>query len=306
MVLEREDDCFVVRTATSAAEGLDSIRDSPPDCIVSDYEMPGQSGSEFLQRVRDEYPELPFILFTGKGSEEVASDAISAGVADYLRKRSGTEQYELLANRIENAVGPRRSATQLGRQEELMGLTEVTANTGGWELDLETNDMRITTGASRIGGLEDNDIPFERALDMFHPDDREEVQAAFDRAVRTEKRVQGTWRVRTVDGDRRVLDVTITPATSDGDVTALRGAVHDVAERHQRREPLQYEETARIEGEQSHWVTQIAPVVVDGTVEYITGATRDITERGEREQELREKSNLLDESRMPSNTVEPG
>ena len=51
-----------------------------------------------------ERPELPFILFTGKGSEEVASEAISTGVTDYLRKGTSTERYELLCNRIRNAV----------------------------------------------------------------------------------------------------------------------------------------------------------------------------------------------------------
>jgi PAS domain S-box-containing protein len=65
--------------------------------------MPGMTGLEFLREVREEYHDLPFILFTGRGSEEVASDAISMGVTDYLQK-GGTEQYELLANRITNAV----------------------------------------------------------------------------------------------------------------------------------------------------------------------------------------------------------
>ena len=42
--------------------------------------MPEMNGIEFLETVRGTYPELPFILFTGKGSEQVASDAIAAGV----------------------------------------------------------------------------------------------------------------------------------------------------------------------------------------------------------------------------------
>jgi len=47
---------------------------------------------EFLRDVRERYPDIPFILFTGKGTEEIASDAISAGVTDYLQTETGTSQ----------------------------------------------------------------------------------------------------------------------------------------------------------------------------------------------------------------------
>ena len=107
--LEHEDSRFTVETATSANEGRDLINDGPPDCIISGYSMPGMDGLEFLQAVRAEYPELPFILYTSTGSEAVASDAISTGVTDYLRKSSDSEQHKLLANRIENAVVAYRS-----------------------------------------------------------------------------------------------------------------------------------------------------------------------------------------------------
>ena len=93
--LEKEDDRFSVETATSAGEGIDIISHRPPDCVISDYDMPEMNGITFLDAVRQEFPDLPFILFTGKGSEKVASDAISADVTDYLQKESGTEQYTI-------------------------------------------------------------------------------------------------------------------------------------------------------------------------------------------------------------------
>ncbi|ERG98798.1 MAG: signal transduction histidine kinase [Haloquadratum sp. J07HQX50] len=114
--LEREDDRFETEIVTSASDGLARLADSPFDCIISDYDMPAQNGIEFLKTVRKEYPGLPFILYTGKGSEEVASEAISAGVTDYLQKSPGTEQYELLTHRIINAVD--YSQAQQWAQEE--------------------------------------------------------------------------------------------------------------------------------------------------------------------------------------------
>jgi len=120
--VERGDDRFDIETATSTREGLDSLARGDFDCVVSDYDMPGQNGIEFLEDVRTDYPDLPFILFTGKGSEEVASEAISAGVTDYLQKGSGTERYELLANRVLNAVEQYRSKQRAAELDRIRTL----------------------------------------------------------------------------------------------------------------------------------------------------------------------------------------
>ncbi|WP_181685319.1 response regulator [Halorhabdus salina] len=87
------------------------------DCVVSDYQMPRIDGLQLLDRVRSAYPNLPFVLFTGKGSEEIASEAIAAGVTDYVQKGTGTERVAILANRIENAVEQRRVEQRLQDSE---------------------------------------------------------------------------------------------------------------------------------------------------------------------------------------------
>lgn len=122
-LLAQQSDQLNVITAASAAEGLDRLATRSVDCIISDYRMPEKDGIELLKAVRAEYSDLPFILFTGEGSETVASDAIAAGATDYLRKGHGTERYELLANRIENAVEQYRTnqrATELERVRALV------------------------------------------------------------------------------------------------------------------------------------------------------------------------------------------
>jgi len=120
--LERVDERLDVETVTTVREGLDRLADDAFDCVVSDYDMPGRNGIDFLEAVRENGWDLPFILYTGKGGEEVASEAISAGVTDYLQKSTGTSQYEVLTNRITNAVEQHRDsqrATQLDRIRSL-------------------------------------------------------------------------------------------------------------------------------------------------------------------------------------------
>lgn len=111
-ILEQQNAIFDVDVLTSAAEAEERLAEVEYDCIVSDYDMPNMDGIEFLEVVREHSPELPFILYTGKGSEEVASEAISIGVTDYVEKSPGPEQYELLENRIKNAAEQYRALSR--------------------------------------------------------------------------------------------------------------------------------------------------------------------------------------------------
>ncbi|WP_211086531.1 hybrid sensor histidine kinase/response regulator [Halarchaeum nitratireducens] len=100
--LTRHDERFAVTIETAPEEALERVREDPRqfDCVVSDYEMPTMDGLAFLDAVRERDERLPFVLFTGAGSEELASEAIARGVTDYLPKSGGTEQYAVLADRV--------------------------------------------------------------------------------------------------------------------------------------------------------------------------------------------------------------
>ena len=257
--LEREDDRFAVETATSADEGLQRTSDRPPDCVVSDYDMPRLDGIEFLQAVREEYPDLPFILFTGEGSETVASDAIAADVTDYLQKKSGTEQYELLANRIENAVEARREVKRADRQEQLMQLTEVGGDTGGFEVNTETGDMLLTDGARQILNVpEDATHSAGDTLEMTEPALREEIRQTMDQAAETGEQTHGMWPITIPNGEQRLLDVTYTQAVPDEDDATLRGAIRDITGRKEREQKLDLVETLFEHVEECQFIVDVA------------------------------------------------
>jgi len=173
--LEREDDRFDISTATTADEGLTRLSTHEFDCVVSDYEMPGQSGIEFLETVREEYPALPFILYTGKGSEDIASDAISAGVTDYLHKQTGTSQYAVLANRIENAVDTYRAQTELADREKRLNLFFEAFPMGVVEWDEEFNFVRLNDAAETILGYDEADLQGQSWEAIVSESDRELV-----------------------------------------------------------------------------------------------------------------------------------
>jgi CheY-like chemotaxis protein len=95
---------FEVVTATTPKDGLDRLADGGVDCVLSDLEMPGTDGLEFLSTIRVEHPLLPFILFTGNESEQTVTDAFDRGATDFVPKSFCAISEELLCRRIEQAI----------------------------------------------------------------------------------------------------------------------------------------------------------------------------------------------------------
>jgi len=106
--LERELGSVAVTTVAEPSAALDRLDDGEFDCVVSDYDMPGTDGLELFEAIHAEHRRLPFVLYTGKGSEEIASQALNAGVTGYFQK-GGPEQLRRLANRVEQAVDEHRT-----------------------------------------------------------------------------------------------------------------------------------------------------------------------------------------------------
>ena len=156
--LEREDPRLHVRTASSAARGLTRLDDAHFDCIVSDYDMPEKNGLQFLREVRDANPNLPFILFTGKGSEEIASDAISAGITDYLQKEGGSGQYTLLAHRITNAVSQYHSHREIETSQERLSMFFEQSPLGAIEWNEDFEIIRINETGEDILGYDEDEL----------------------------------------------------------------------------------------------------------------------------------------------------
>lgn len=119
--VERADDDVTVRTETRATDALAALDGGSFDCVVSDYAMPEVDGLDFLERVRETHPELPFVMFSGEESDGLVGDAIAAGADGFVRKETGTDQYDLLALQIRNAVGRPRTGTDAdGERRERM------------------------------------------------------------------------------------------------------------------------------------------------------------------------------------------
>jgi PAS domain S-box-containing protein len=107
-----------VTTVDSAAGALVLLQQRTFDVIVSDYQMPGMDGIAFLKTVREEDDEIPFILFTGRGREEVVVEALNSGASSYIQKGGHpTAQFVELEHRIRTNVEHRRARSALSESE---------------------------------------------------------------------------------------------------------------------------------------------------------------------------------------------
>ncbi|MFW6145088.1 MAG: response regulator, partial [Candidatus Natronoplasma sp.] len=125
--LEKENERLDVTAVISPEKALRLIEEGAFDIIVSDYQMPDMDGLEFLQVVREEREsDIPFIIFTGKGREEVAMEALNLGADRYLQKGGDPRaQFGVLAQAIEQeAMHYRTEKMHKEKKKELKNLKD--------------------------------------------------------------------------------------------------------------------------------------------------------------------------------------
>ena len=113
--IEFSDPNIHIKSVTTPKEAQDRLKNEIFDCIVSDYQMPGMDGIELAEQIRLT-SDIPIIMYTGRGSEEVAEAAFTVGVNDYLRKETNPSHYHVLARRIRMAVEKYRGEITLQKQ----------------------------------------------------------------------------------------------------------------------------------------------------------------------------------------------
>ncbi|WP_434523109.1 PAS domain S-box protein [Halorubrum sp. AS12] len=238
--LERIEDAFEVRSETDVDAALDALATEPIDCVVSDYEMPGADGLSLLQRVRDRGIEVPFVLFTGKGSEEIASEAISAGATDYIQKRGGNDRYEVLANRIRNAVDQHRSRIALAASQERLSRFIDQSPLGTIEFDDAFRIVRVNPAAEEILGYDESELiggtwaPFVPGSDRRHVaalerdllSDKGGYQSVNENVRSDGERIRCAWHNQVVTG-------------ADGEVIGVFSQFEDVTEAEARKREIE-------------------------------------------------------------------
>ena len=231
-----------VTTAVSAADAIRLLEQERFDVIISDYQMPEKDGIQLLVEVRTRFGPVPFILFTGKGREEVVIQAINSGADFYLQKGGEPDaQFAELSHKVRQSASRKRAEDSLRESEEkyrhLIEHSEeaiVVVQNGMVKL---ANHKTI-----EFTGYSEQELRAMSIIEFIHPDDRALVMERYQMRLNgKESPSRYAFRLSTKDGNTRWVEISITAINWDGHPATLN-FLTDITERKIAEEALKESE----------------------------------------------------------------
>jgi PAS domain S-box-containing protein len=146
-------------TALTATDAIPLLKNRQYDAIIADYQMPDMDGIAFLKYIRSHYGDLPFILFTGKGREEVVIEALNNGANFYLQKGGEPRsQFAELEHKVRLAIEGRRNADELHESQQRMADIINFLPDATFAIDLAGNVIAWNKAMEEITGIQKKDI----------------------------------------------------------------------------------------------------------------------------------------------------
>jgi PAS domain S-box-containing protein len=234
---------FTVDTAISAKSALEMAQSHPYEVIVSDYEMPGMNGIELLKNLRQTGNEIPFILFTGRGREDVVIQALNEG-ADYYLQKDGdpVPLFAELSHKIMHAVEKKQAKIALKHSEEQAQVLIDHIQDGAFLAQdgilLLSNEVQAT-----MLGYQKNEVMGMPISELIAPEDQERViKRHFDRLAG--EILPETYEFNLLHKDRTTR-IPVRMSVGIGtyqDRPAVIGTLHNVAKEREQESALEKNE----------------------------------------------------------------
>ena len=166
---------FAVDTVNSARSALELMQSHTYEAVISDYQMPGMNGIELLKEIRHADNDIPFILFTGKGREEVVIQALNEGADYYLQKGGDPESlFAELSHKLMLSIGKRKAEAALMHSEEQSRILLEHIQDGAF---LSQDGILLLCNETLAGmmGYSKEEIFGRSIVELIAPEDRQKV-----------------------------------------------------------------------------------------------------------------------------------
>ena len=238
IILTKKND-FEVETAVSGKEALNLYSKNDFDIIISDYKMPGMDGIELLQKIRNMNKNIPYILLTAAGDEEVAMDALNFGADRYIIKKENiSKQFKILFKEIIQEIEHKKTREKLIKSEKKYKDLVKNLPVGIYKT---TPDGKIIDGnaaLAEIFGYSDmEELKLKDAFDLFvNPDDRNKwIETIKEKGI-----VENfEYKIRKPEGDIIwVEDTARAVRDENGEIDHFNGIIRDITEIKEMEEEL--------------------------------------------------------------------
>ncbi|ABN56805.1 multi-sensor signal transduction histidine kinase [Methanoculleus marisnigri JR1] len=200
---------IIVDTTSNPLEACETIMAGRYDAVVSDYMMPGMDGIALLKHVREAGSRVPFIIFTGRGREEVAIEALNSGADFYLQKGGDPRaQFADLANAVRQLAGKQRAEAALRRSEDMLHRAESIFRAAPTGIGMAVDGV-VTEVNERLCDLlgYTRDELVGQSMRLLYPGDAEYESALQQMDVQIRKAGTCTLETRCMRKDGATLDV---------------------------------------------------------------------------------------------------
>ncbi len=229
-----------VKTASSTSEARKVMEQEAFDAIISDYQMPGQNGIEFLKELRESGNTTPFILFTGKGREEIAIEALNNGADFYIQK--GGEPNSLFRELIHYVTicsdRKRREDELQSTKETLESFVQNTAD-ALIIFDIQGKILSANSAFEEMYGWSRGEA-IGQMLPMVPAEQMDEVARMFREVADKGSRFHYIRKRLRKNGELFDCSMTVSPVKdADGRTIAIAGLARDITNEVRARETIE-------------------------------------------------------------------
>jgi len=227
--LEKEFPTLQVQEVVKADDLTLVLETGQFDLVITDYQLRWSDGLSVLHSIKDRYPDCPVIMFTNSGTQEIAVEAMKAGLEDYVIK--SPKHYIRLATAVHLAWEKAQTNRKVkGLENRLQGLLNQ-LNVGVFRQSLDGLLLEGNPAFFRLLGLNDqSDAPTMRSLEpYFQPEDYAQLlnELKAHRQIQ-EREVQ----LQRADGNPIWVRLSQTLNTIEGQ-TIIDGLIEDISDRRQ-------------------------------------------------------------------------